>query len=318
MNNDERIAYYLSKKIVHTPSLLNKLSPVKRVFISDKYDRVQYVSKDTNIEKLDKMSQAYTQEIIRIIKKHKIDSIIPVLCQDNRKPPSTPMILKSRTISMPNSTLLKLYKQRHWLHIKEIYLCDKEFSSKNNTCIWRGSTTGEWGPNFRAEATSARYHLFDCWAESTSDLLDLGIANECQYVNKKITEKEYLLLKEKFTKQQITKSEMMKCKYIVSLEGNDVSTSLNWILASKSVPIMPIPSAETWLMEGSLEPWRHYAPIKKDTSDLLEVIELLNCNPALANSIALEGRNYTEKFLDDENEELIELKVLEEFTRKML
>ena len=63
---------------MHTPSLLNNLSPVKRVFISDKYDRVQYVSKDTNIEKLDKMSQAHTQEIIRIIKKHKIESIIPV------------------------------------------------------------------------------------------------------------------------------------------------------------------------------------------------------------------------------------------------
>jgi len=61
---------------------------------------------------------------------------------------------------------------------------------------------------------------------------------------------------------------MLKYKYLLSIEGNDVATGLKWMLYSNSV----IFTKATWAMEDLLLPFVHYIPIAPDYSNLLEMI----------------------------------------------
>ena len=72
--------------------------------------------------------------------------------------------------------------------------------------------------------------------------------------------KEYL-------KKILTIREQLKYKYILSIEGNDVSSGLKWQLYSNSVVFMRKPKIVSWAMEDKLEPYVHYIPIKDDFSE---------------------------------------------------
>jgi hypothetical protein len=63
-------------------------------------------------------------------------------------------------------------------------------------------------------------------------------------------------------------AKMFDYRYIISVEGNDVSTNLKWAMASGSVVIMPTPRVETFFREGVLQPYVHYLPIAGDAHDL--------------------------------------------------
>ncbi|KAL7457630.1 hypothetical protein ACHAWC_009225 [Mediolabrus comicus] len=67
--------------------------------------------------------------------------------------------------------------------------------------------------------------------------------------------------------------EQLKYKYIISIEGNDVSSGLKWMLLSNSVVLMPKPTWESWAMEARLEPFVHYLPLKSDMSNVEEMIQ---------------------------------------------
>lgn len=71
---------------------------------------------------------------------------------------------------------------------------------------------------------------------------------------------------------------MMHCRYVLSLEGNDVATDTQWLMAQNSVLVMPHPTKETWLMEGLLRPFVHYVPLPSPTHGE-EVFEWLESHP---------------------------------------
>jgi hypothetical protein len=66
---------------------------------------------------------------------------------------------------------------------------------------------------------------------------------------------------------------MYKYKYIVSIEGNDKDSGINWKLASNSVILMKPPTFESWLMESYLQPYVHYVPLNNDFSNLDEIYQ---------------------------------------------
>ena len=89
---------------------------------------------------------------------------------------------------------------------------------------------------------------------------------------------------------------MLKYKYIISLEGNDKDSGLNWKLASNSLVLMPIPKFESWLMEGKLKPWIHFVPIKDDYSDLSEKLEYCVNNDSIVKQIVINANNFMKQF----------------------
>mmetsp|Transcript_2153 Transcript_2153/g.2674 ORF Transcript_2153/g.2674 Transcript_2153/m.2674 type:complete len:574 (+) Transcript_2153:85-1806(+) len=102
----------------------------------------------------------------------------------------------------------------------------------------------------------------------------------------------------------------LKYKYMLSVEGADKATGLQWMLASGSVVIMPLPSQESWLLESRLIPWIYFVPIRSDFSDLGRIVRWLNDHPDKAKEIALNGQEYMKQFGNEDHELLISGAVL--------
>ena len=88
-----------------------------------------------------------------------------------------------------------------------------------------------------------------------------------------------------------------RCKYQLSNEGNDVSPGLKWQLYTDSVVVMPPPTMETWVLEGSLEPFVHYVPVQRDWSDLEARLAWAEAHPAAAANISANARAHVLKTL---------------------
>ena len=56
--------------------------------------------------------------------------------------------------------------------------------------------------------------------------------------------------------------EQLRYKFVATIEGNDVATSLKWVMGSNSLALMPRPRIESWFMEGRLEPGVHYVEVR--------------------------------------------------------
>ena len=91
---------------------------------------------------------------------------------------------------------------------------------------------------------------------------------------------------------KLSVEEMLKYKYLLSLEGNDVATGLKWQLASSSVVFMPRPTAEIFAMEALLVPFVHYIPVKPDGSDVEEMMIWAKQNDEKARWILAQASRY--------------------------
>ena len=160
---------------------------------------------------------------------------------DNKK---LPALVKVRYIKDEQGGILcPLEYGRHWGEIKN--LKDIPWNEKKNNCIWRGASTG-----------NERIPFVKLYEEK----YDVGISILCQGQNYSI-------------KNILSIEEMLHYKYQISIPGNDKDSGLNWKLASNSIVLMVPPIIESWLMEGLLQPYVHYVPLKEDYSNLDTIIE---------------------------------------------
>ena len=88
-------------------------------------------------------------------------------------------------------------------------------------------------------------------------------------------------------------------KYILSVEGVDKSSNIQWVMLSNSVLVMPPPSQESWLLEGRLTPWVHFAPVRPDFKDLKDVVQWLRDHDGYAQKMALASRAYMQSQFGD-------------------
>ena len=81
-------------------------------------------------------------------------------------------------------------------------------------------------------------------------------------------------------------SQMLKYKYILSIEGNDVSSGLKWMLFSNSVVFLPPITYESWAMESLLEPFVHYIPVYSNMTNLEGMVRWAESHPTKVKEIA--------------------------------
>ena len=99
-----------------------------------------------------------------------------------------------------------------------------------------------------------------------------------------------------FTKEPLSKADQMANKFIICLEGNDVSTGLKWGLNSQSVVFMPPPTIVSWLMEDRLVPWVHYVPLHRNFTDLESRYLWAVKHPTECRRIAAAATRYMDQF----------------------
>ena len=188
-------------------------------------------------------NSGYSYDLYRILYPFKNNLKFRHIFGDVTKVPRSPTFVKSRPICKDNqnAVLLPLDSNRHYKFVED----KKSFLSKKNKIVWRGA--------------AYQKHRLE-FLESCSRLPFLDAGNTSNSKEQKL----------KYVKKKMSIKEQLDSKFVISLEGNDVATSLKWIMSSNSVCIMPKPKFETWFMEGILQPNIHYVQIKDDYSNLEE------------------------------------------------
>ena len=186
-----------------------------------------------------------------------------------------------------------------------------KFLGREKCAMWRGGTTGQI-PAYRAyEAKvskrdrdvkkyanvplNTRLELvtrFGTTASVAGIELDVGFSG----ITAAAGAAAKGLLKD-YVKPKATIADFGRCKYQLSNEGNDVATGLKWQLYTDSVVVMPPPTMETWALEGALEPFVHYVPVRRDWSDLEERLMWAEAHPAAAANISANARAHVLRVL---------------------
>lgn len=241
--------------------------------------------------------------------------------------PGSLVVAKSRRIikdpQLRTCTLVPLNVERHFKQISEALGDSIPFEQKKPIAIWRGTTTGlgwsrlvnktsnnitaavggygfdvdvktleQWSEydNDRRTQGAARWNLVARWTKSSSPMVDVGLNMFAQMND--VEQKWY----EPYLKDTMNISSFFEYRYIISVEGNDVSTNLKWAMASGSVVLMPKPRVETFFGEGLLRPYVHYLPIADDAHDLESKIKYCERRKNMCRAIAEAGRLYAQQF----------------------
>ena len=204
--------------------------------------------------------------------------------------------LKNRPSYETRGVILRsLNIDRHWYNYYNKPL-DISFNDKINTIIWRGATTGQ------LNRYGNRFKLIKSWFKKDK-CINIGFSLICQ------NKGEY----KKYKLNKLSPIEMLKYKYIISVEGNDKDSGLNWKLNSNSLVFMPKPTVTSWLMETLLVPNYHYIELKDDFSDLLEKYKWCENNQDKCIEIIKNANVFMSMFNNKEQEEKLEQDVIHNY-----
>ena len=205
--------------------------------------------------------------------------------------------IKARSINSNDySVLLNLNTERHTGMLKDIPTLDIPFDQKRNKVLWRGTDTA-YDDNDKRNKIVLKYQ------NHKNESIDIKFT---QFVNERDMS-QYNIAK------KMTIEEMLKCKFLLSLEGNDVATNLKWILLSNSVVIMAKPTKCSWFMEEMLLPFVHYVPLNDDNSNIEEMYNWCMANLDKCKTISQNATKHMKKFLNNDNEKYVITEVLKAY-----
>merc|ERR1719409_1818698 len=131
-----------------------------------------------------------------------------------------PFITKARKVSSAEGILWPLNVGRHFSPMALVAENEIPWKDKQERLVWRGKDTGCAGHR----RVSKVRNLFN----STDARVDVAF--------------EPRLLDEAnsgLARQHLSQREMLRNKYLLALDGNDVASALKWMLYSNSVVFMP-------------------------------------------------------------------------------
>jgi len=191
-----------------------------------------------------------------------------------------PVLTKARIIGNNNNGILIKYEYNYHWNILNDFKDQCAWKNKKNQVLWRGNGMTSLNKKNNRLTFIEKHHINH----------NVGFSDKIH------------IHPVEFYKPAMTIDEQLKFKYLICLEGNDVATSLKWSLLSNSVVIMSKPIIEGWLMEGLLQPYVHYVPLKEDFSDLDEILEWCITNDDICKQISKNSTKWMEQFLDYNNE----------------
>lgn len=222
----------------------------------------------------------------------KADFDFCVICNDGYDDYPFPTFNKTRKINNHNEYGILLKNVEEWRHWGPVYTYkdDIKWDDKKNMIIYRGTSTGN----------GDRINFVERYYKSH----DVGLTHLLSHYP---PSKSYLV------KNTIPIPDFYKYKYIVSIEGNEKDSGINWKLASKSVVLMKPPIFESWLMEGTLQPFVHYVPLNSNLDNLDEMYEWCLKNDELCQNIVKNANKFMEKFYDLKEENKLINRILNDY-----
>jgi len=235
--------------------------------------------------------------------------ILDLFDQAHLTPFKYPTLVKSAPVPDPrgNHVISRLHRGRYEKNVELLPSSDIPFEQKSDTLVWRGGMTGiyrcpgQWH-------NGSRMLFVHKWSGKNDSRIDVGF---CSCGNKKKSPHNNTCISSPLWLQDyMNETSLLKHKYIMVVEGNDVASSAEWVMASNSVPFMIPPVVQTWALHSWLQPWKHYVPLEPDFSDVSQKLDWAISNPKLAAQIAVEGASFMKEFQDKEREDRIYTAVL--------
>lgn len=236
-----------------------------------------------------RMKSRYYYDFGRWLRGFKGSDRLAVYCGDTLANPSVPTLMKARRLDdkTSNSVLLNVNRMRHFMRVKDTV----PFASKQPVLFFRGAVTGKPG----------RIRFFERYAGTPGfDLGDTARDTDGRWAAPEVSVQDHF-----------------DYQYILCLEGNDVASALQWVMASNCVPVMTRPTCEGWLMHSRLVPGVHYVEISPDFSDVAEVMAHYIAHPEEGARIAEASRRWAEQFADPRREAIISYLVAERYLRSV-
>lgn len=238
-----------------------------------------------------------------------LENIKETLClhwypYDRVEPFDIPTLVKSRPIhDYGQSILLNLNRERHFGDVEKVKNVDCLFSEKKPILIWRGAPTGYGFGNNIPFRQANRELLMKTWSTRKSSVVNVGLVrpSSSQPIGK---------IPFPFS-PDMTMQQLLEYKYILVVEGNDVATSLPWIMASQSIVFMPLPTIASWFMQDRLIPYYHYIPVASDFRDLEDQVHWCENHIDHCHSIIQHANEYVQQFMDPEKELYLARKIVE-------
>lgn len=214
---------------------------------------------------------------------------------------SHPLVLaKVRGPGCQESVILRSMEfHRHWRPYYDPPE-DLPFDRKLDMAFWRGATTG------RPTRPGNRFLLVHRWFRRRPDI-SVAFSHICQCSASRARQLR------PFMDGGKPPPFMLRHKYIISAEGNDKDSGLQWKLNSNSVVLMPRPRAASWLMETTLVPGHHYVLVRDDFADLGAKVDWCRAHPAECNKIVANAKRFMSQFADDAAERELEREVLRRY-----
>tara|TARA_Y100000816_G_scaffold281925_1_gene257004 strand:- start:2050 stop:2949 length:900 start_codon:yes stop_codon:yes gene_type:complete len=243
-------------------------------------------------------SHIYNEPLVRLLNKsNHLDKQFSVAFGDIHYETHPLQLVKNRYHGNESSVILRCFEfERHWGHVYNKPK-DIEFNEKQNTVFWRGATTGN------ESKIGNRFDLITRWF-GKDPAIDIGFSFICQ------PQPHYAQEYSRYVKGECDITQFLQHKYIISVEGNDKDSGLNWKLNSNSVVLMTKPRITSWLMESKLIPDHHYVLLKDDFSDLKEKLDWCNANEERCKEIVKNANAYMDQFKDQKKEEQIEVDLI--------
>lgn len=224
---------------------------------------------------------------------------------DNTSPKQVPCFVKAKSLTSNDySVLLKLNTIRHIGMLPSIKVYDIPFHSKINKIIWRGAGTGI--------SNVQRFELVQKFQHTTNPMIDIKFTNFPQKMPNNYSINDFKIA------PHVDIKTLLQYKFLISIEGNDVSTNLKWILLSNSVVFQPIPKKCSWFMEDMLIPFTHFIPLKDDFSDLEDKLQWAMNHLDKCEQIAKNATDYMNIFLDEENEKYVTNEVIKNYINNVI
>ena len=204
-----------------------------------------------------------------------------------------PILCKVTTLT-DHHIIVKLNNNRHWRHVPTVKEDDIDFRKKKNSIVWRGASTG----------FNKRNPIIEQWHSHLT--FNIGFST---LIHGRVSKYP--------AKGALSRKEQLEYKFILVIEGNDVSSGLKWQLYSNSVVIMAKPTCISWAMEDKLLPYIHYIPVKSDYSDLEEVFNWALKHQADCIKISKNAKAFIEPFLDEEKEQEIHRRIIKRYIQNV-
>jgi hypothetical protein len=218
---------------------------------------------------------------------------------DRVVPDTGPILVKNRRGSVEPVLLRCLNAPRHW---SPVGVVDAPFHTKRNGVFWRGGSTG-W-----AYRPTSRMALVERWGGRQTDI-DVGFSHLCQEYGLPGIRERW----EQYVKGKAPYGHFLRHKYLLSVEGNDKDSGLNWKLRANSVVLMAAPVAQSWLMEPLLRPFVHYVPLKDDFSDLATQLAWCRRNQAACERVIGNAHRFMSQFDNEAEEAALEREVIRRY-----